>query len=250
LPHRDEYYMVVLQQSGRSVGLVDFKEVILEENNVMITLPGQVHQMTYSDAQGWVIGFDTAYMEENCHHFFMEYYHETIHMQLPHREFQILQQLAENLSEYLSKNELPRFGNITKQALLTVLMSRIAGIFHEQKNNSLIGHTKRFSEIVQQFRHLLHNRFREVKSPAAYASQMHISTSYLNDTVKEMTGFPISYWIQQEVIMEMKRLLIYSNKNIKEIAIELNYEDEKYLHRLFKKVSGETPGNFRKKYGK
>jgi len=102
--------------------------------------------------------------------------------------------------------------------------------------------------ITLEFRQLVTQRFKTMKSPADYAEAMHLSLSYLNEIVKETTGFPVSYWIQQEVILEAKRLLYYSQCSVKEIAFELGYEDHTYFSRLFKKQAGQTPGEFRAGY--
>jgi YesN/AraC family two-component response regulator len=77
---------------------------------------------------------------------------------------------------------------------------------------------------------------------------LHLSISYLNEIDKETTGFTVSYWIQQEVVLEAKRLLYYSQCSVKEIAHALGYADHTYFSRLFKKVEGRTPGEFREMY--
>ena len=64
------------------------------------------------------------------------------------------------------------------------------------------------------------------------------------------TGFPISYWIHQQVVLEAKRLLYYTNMDVKEIAFSLGYEDPTYFSRLFSKVTGISPGAFRQKFHK
>lgn len=70
--------------------------------------------------------------------------------------------------------------------------------------------------------------------------------SYLNDTVKAVTGFSLSYFIQQEILAEAQRLLFYTELSIKEIADRLGYEDPKYFIRFFGKGKGESPSLFRK----
>lgn len=55
-------------------------------------------------------------------------------------------------------------------------------------------HELRPTTITRQFRQLLRQNFKEIKSPAAYASLLNISPAYLNEAVKQNTGFAISYW--------------------------------------------------------
>jgi AraC family transcriptional activator of pobA len=77
---------------------------------------------------------------------------------------------------------------------------------------------------------------------------LHVSPAYLNECVKTTTGHSVSYWIQQQIILEAKRLLGYSDLSIKEIASGLGYDDYAYFTRLFTKAGGCTPARFRKKY--
>jgi len=78
--------------------------------------------------------------------------------------------------------------------------------------------------------------------------KFYFSLSYLNEAVKETTGFTVSHWIQQQIMLEAKRLLYYSECSAKEIAHELGYEDHTYFSRLFKKTVGRTPIEFRGLY--
>jgi len=72
-----------------------------------------------------------------------------------------------------------------------------------------------------------------------------LSAVYLNECVKNVTGLPVSYHIQHEIIKEAQRLLFYSGNSIKEIGFSLGYEDIQYFHRLFRKMTGFTPLQFR-----
>ena len=86
-----------------------------------------------------------------------------------------------------------------------------------------------------------------MKSPAEYAKTLNISSAYLNECVKSTTGNSVSYYIQQRIILEAKRLLYHSGKSVKEIAVELGYDDYPYFSRLFSKVTGMTALAFRNK---
>lgn len=95
---------------------------------------------------------------------------------------------------------------------------------------------------------MLAMKYKTVQRAGEYASALHLSLSYLNEAVKEATGFTVSYWIQHEILLEAKRLLYYSGGSVKEIAHELGYDDHAYFSRLFKRAVGKTPGAFRAQY--
>ena len=95
---------------------------------------------------------------------------------------------------------------------------------------------------------LTKEHFKIWKQPAQYAAALSISTAHLNDTVKSLTGSPVSVHIQEASIMEAKRLLYFTANSVKEIAYEVGYEEPVYFGKLFKKVTNLTPLEFRKKF--
>jgi AraC family transcriptional activator of pobA len=109
------------------------------------------------------------------------------------------------------------------------------------------GKHSRFKLIANAFKALLESDFISIKSPALYAEKLNISTPYLNECVKTATGYPVSYHIQQRIILEAKRLLYHSDKSVKEISAELGYDDYPYFSKLFTKFTGITPLKFRSK---
>jgi len=91
---------------------------------------------------------------------------------------------------------------------------------------------------------------RTIKSPSGYSTRLNVSPSYLNESVKHITGLPVSYWIQQEILLEAKRLLYYSEFNVKQIAYELGYDDPSYFSRFFRRAAGMSALEFRALYRK
>jgi len=106
------------------------------------------------------------------------------------------------------------------------------------------------AQLSQQFKKLLVQNVYTLKSPSAYASKLNVSESYLNEALKKATGMSVSYWIQQEVVLEAKRLLYYSELNVKQITHKLGYDDPAYFSRVFKNITGTTPLAFRGSYRK
>ncbi|MFV0310334.1 MAG: helix-turn-helix domain-containing protein [Dysgonomonas sp.] len=79
---------------------------------------------------------------------------------------------------------------------------------------------------------------------------MNICPIYLNQAVKAITGLTVSECIRNEIVIQAKRLLFHTNMSIKEIALELGYEDWAYFTRMFSKASSLSPTQFRAKYFK
>lgn len=81
------------------------------------------------------------------------------------------------------------------------------------------------------------------------AGQMHLSPNYFGDLIKRETGKSAQEYIQLTVMEKVKELLAESNKTISEIAYELGFKYPHHLSRIFKKVVGTTPNEYRLQVG-
>lgn len=131
------------------------------------------------------------------------------------------------------------------RALLSAYIGMIAEIYHKGLPASI---NSRCGVITSQFKALLSANYRTIKSPSQYASLLNISPVYLNEAVKKTAGMNVSLCIRAETMMQAKRLLFYTRMSVKEIALELGYDDCTYFTRLFTKTSALSPVQFRKKY--
>ncbi|MCM3689790.1 helix-turn-helix transcriptional regulator [Neobacillus niacini] len=80
------------------------------------------------------------------------------------------------------------------------------------------------------------------------AQKVDLSPKYLSILFKRETGISVSDYIQQTRIDEAKKSLIYSKTSISEIASSLQFNDQSYFTRVFKKVCGITPMQFRERH--
>ena len=76
---------------------------------------------------------------------------------------------------------------------------------------------------------------------------MYIKAAHLNDTVRAVTGFPVTYYIQQELMRRAQPLLYQRDLSANEIVAALGFEDAQYVNRLFSKVVGVALRILRKK---
>ncbi|MAT94445.1 MAG: hypothetical protein CME59_17840 [Halioglobus sp.] len=96
------------------------------------------------------------------------------------------------------------------------------------------------------FRRLIEKHFREHWQVADYAKALNISTSTLNRMCQERFGSNAKGIIVARVIAEAKRRLVYTQQPLDQIAYFLGYKDPAYFSRVFKKLEGQSPGNYRR----
>jgi len=242
--HRDGGYSFILQEKGTTYMEIDFREHAIEAPALIYIHPAQIHRVTaFENATvcSWII------TTENLQPEFLKLLEEFAPVNALPITTETLSIIAEAATLCIKLSERKHdklYDSIIKEScntLVALVASQYSALSAPTDNYS------RAEIITKAFKSLLEHRFATVKSPMAYASSLNISTPYLNECVKNTTGYSVSYHIQQRVILEAKRLLYHSDKSIKEIAGELGYDDHSYFSRLFVKVSGTTPVAFRNK---
>ena len=87
----------------------------------------------------------------------------------------------------------------------------------------------------------------DVKLPKDYAELLYITPNHLNAVCKDVLGLSAGEVIRNRTLLEAKRLLTNPRLNISEIAFNLNFSDNSYFTKFFKKIEGITPEEFRKR---
>lgn len=79
------------------------------------------------------------------------------------------------------------------------------------------------------------------------ASQLNLSSRYLSDMLKQETGKTAIELIHIYMVNEAKNRLMGDEQSVSEIAYELGFENLPYFSRLFKKETGISPNQFKKR---
>jgi AraC family transcriptional regulator, transcriptional activator of pobA len=101
------------------------------------------------------------------------------------------------------------------------------------------------SSIFERFTKLVESHYKSIHGVKEYADMLHVTPNHLNRLIKKQSQKTASSIIQERLIKEMKSLLKYSNKNISEIAFELNFTDVAHFSHYFKQAMQMTPKAYR-----
>ena len=247
--HRDDHYIFFLMISGDASLSVDFHELHIHGPSIYYLLPGQVHHRISAEAaNGWYIAVDTGLIPPHYRDVFENQLVLQTAFALNDKQLRQCNDLLSLVDEKYNEDETEPFNMPVVHSLLQSFLGIAASGFSSlsQPQSGL----SRPAQLSQQFKKLLVQNVYTLKSPSAYASKLNVSESYLNEALKKATGMSVSYWIQQEVVLEAKRLLYYSELNVKQITHKLGYDDPAYFSRVFRNVTGTTPLAFRGSYRK
>lgn len=242
MPHRDDHYMFIIQQAGSMLLEVDFKEVSILGASLCFVAPGQVHRyLNYDDAQGWMLFAETSLLSVQSRDIFSAYFNAG-QMAAVEKDDAVFK-LVPLLEEVVGNTAVPLREKLISSLTDSLTALIASSILKGQHITHVIGGQK-YNTVIR-FKKLVAEKYGVLKQVKDYAEMLNISPLYLNEITKEITGFPASYWISQEIVLEAKRMLYYTLLDVKQIAYALGYEDHAYFSRFFKKHVGMTALTFR-----
>ena len=151
---------------------------------------------------------------------------------------------SEIYSEYVGKRPLKDVSLDCLVRLLAIWLARNAA--KKSTAASLPGragrHYARFVKLVDE-RH-------KVQWPVSeYASALGITPSHLNAICQQLVGKSTLEVIHERLVLAAKRELAYTESNIAGVAHRLGFADPSYFTRFFKRETGLTPGDYRRRSG-
>ncbi len=140
-------------------------------------------------------------------------------------------------SNYIRDMQL--FEQIT--SLLTLIMS-------ESHRNEKIQRKNNVNINLQEVKEFIDNNFYKKITLDGLAENFYINKFYLTRVFKDQFGIsPIDYLLHVR-ITHAKTLLRFSELSIEKVGIECGIPDTNYFTRIFKKIEGYPPGEYRKRW--
>jgi AraC family transcriptional activator of pobA len=243
-PERHDHHSFFLLEKGSVTMEIDFQQYEIHAPSVIYMHPDQVHRIIAFEnvtVSAWAVNnvsLNPAYLK------MLEDITPAAPMLLNHEPYTLLAEAVSLCIKFAGRGKDQLYHSLLKDQV-NVLAGLV--ISHYRGQRTPAGKLSRSEAVAKAFRETLALHFASFKRPAEYAQKLNLSTAYLNECVKNITGHSVSYHIQQRVVLEAKRLLYHSGHSLKAIAAALGYDDYAYFSRLFTKVSGMAPLTFRQK---
>lgn len=248
MPHRHNYYEVLFIEEGRGFHEIDFHSHTILEAGIHFIMPGQVHLLNFSTfCKGFIIAFSEQYYSfynpAGTHlskfSFFQTVQKRPI-LSLSETEKKYFHNLIENMAtEHLHIE--PDQSIIGKY--LGVLLQKSENIFQSRDHETSIYNGT--PELIGRFQELVEKNFLKWHEVQQYAQSLAVSSDYLSKQVRKFMGISCQEYILEKLLLEAKRLLVFTQLSAKEIAYHIHIEDPSYFSRIFKKKTGLTPNDYR-----
>lgn len=240
-PHRHDYFSLYFLISGETIQFIDFQEYRVKAKAIILMRPEQIHfhveaqnaklvQIQFKDQflfalqskLNWQDLFSMDVLEINDEEMesFLNY------INLIHTEY----------GEKLASKEI-----LSK--IFSALLDKISHHVRQRDSHE----RKKYSSIYKSFTNLVKRHALEDVKVSDYARKLFISAGHLNDVIKEVAGKNAKTLINEQRILEAKRLLYWTDTPIREVAFKTGFEDPAYFTRFFKKYTGILPSDFQRK---
>jgi AraC family transcriptional activator of pobA len=128
-------------------------------------------------------------------------------------------------------------------SLLIALFVHVARLC-ESASAPSVASTERRAQQIKRFRELVAAHFREHQPVDFYAQKLGMTVTQLGRICREEISSSPLAMINEHLVREAQRDLVYSNMSVKQIAHGLGFDDIAYFSRYFRKQTGVTPTQF------
>ena len=166
------------------------------------------------------------------------------HISVAEATFVEVKNLFRNITAELIEN------NPFSEAVLRSYLQLILALSSKEKSLLLTDAPPQTEHtLATDFQELLEKHFLSERNLSFYAEALSLTPDAFSKKLKKLIGKTPTKLLQERLVLEAKKQLHLTHKSIKEIAFDLNFEDEFYFSRFFKKNVGLSPKHFRESVG-
>ncbi|WP_247234162.1 AraC family transcriptional regulator [Telluribacter sp. SYSU D00476] len=250
-PHRHSYYEILFFEEGQGFHEVDFRTYPVSAPSVHFLPPGKVHLLTpTADCRGYIVAFSEGFysfygtpqsLPLSQVPFFQTGLHEPV-LSLPDQTKKYFQHMLENMVGDFLENSTDN--SAVLGSYLHIFLQKCLRLAARQTEIRAQSPAPA-SDLTGRFREMVERNFREMHEVQQYAAALDVSPDYLSKTIKRHVGVSAGEYILDKLLLEAKRLLVFTQLSSKEISYHINIEDPSYFGRIFKRKTGLTPNEYR-----
>jgi AraC-like DNA-binding protein len=227
--------------------IVDFTEYTLKPGSWLWVRPGQVHQWgDFRRAEGTVILFEPDFLDSATVKLAARSDAYASPLLVPAGEDREALQLA---TEHLNR-EFQQALRLSREVAVAVLHHLLAALVLQLADLSgpdvASAHTH-LGEVFVRFREIVEQNFKSMRRVEDYAELLAYSPRTISRASIEAVGEGPKEFIDRRVLLEAKRLLAHSDLTAAQIADELGFSDAANFGKFFRRGTGDSPIDFRKR---
>ncbi len=128
------------------------------------------------------------------------------------------------------------------RAIIRLIIGKVSRALAETRHNE---NARAGSPLLHRFELLLEEHYKDHWSLTDYAKKLATTPTHLSRLAKSSVGVPASKLVEDRLIREARRSLVYTRMSVAEIAYSLGFTDPAYFSRVFTRATGMAPRVFR-----
>ena len=238
--HSRLHQMLLLEEGQGTLLLEGIRHPLPPETLVNVPL-GVVHGFSFQPGtRGLVVTFAAEMLDQTLRP--AEGLREVLAQPaLLHADLEVAQTMSRIATSFASRN----FGRAQiLRSLAGLLLGQIAQAI---AGSGSAGERRAAPDLVARFEELLDAHLLDHWSVADYAAALAVSAAHLSRLTRAASGRPVSRLIEDRLIREARRNLVFTNLPVSRIAYALGFEDPAYFTRVFTRATGLSPRAFRQR---
>lgn len=249
-PHGHNFYLILLVTKGTGKHTIDFLEYEVYPGAMFIVSPGQIHHWNLSPKiDGCILFFTKEYF---LHDFDTNkltrfpFFNSTFSIPSIKLNSKQRKSIAQKY-KLIAEEYQTRSTNYREmiRIYLNAMFIELSRVYVKNSNNKLVYNYDLLQ--LNKYEALVDKYFKRHRPISCYSKKMNITDRQLSYLCKKTVNKTPLEILTDRIILEAKRLIIHSDLSISSISNELNFNDNSYFIRLFKKNTKLTPEQFRTK---
>ncbi len=243
-PHRLNFYQLIFITEGAGIHAVDFQRVQFQAGSLIPTAKDQVQQFYIDfEVKGYVILFTSDFLVREKINYRYLYDFVLFNSQISPIVLQCDTETSlfiEMLSNaYFNEKEFEQ-----EELLRNYLKIILIRLERNKRSFSPITGGSALT-LSMQFKEALDSKISYKTKVADICEILGVNSKKLNAALQLVSNKTAKEYLDERVVLEIKRLLSYSELSVKEIAYKMGFEDATNLTKYFKKHTGFLPQKFR-----
>lgn len=241
-PHRTAFVQIIWVESGEMPLRIDFHDVTVRAEEAVLIVNGQVCQFDVTtECTGKAILFTLPFFLETERDSNFLYGAQLLNPLSLNQAVSLRREWMLAVLDLLQR-ELTRsadsFQMCSARCFLRIILYELERMLsaHQVKNGD---------ELLRLFLRTVEADYATHHQLPHYAEALGTTERVLTCSLKEQIGMTAKEYIDLRIVLEAKRLLVYSAQSVKEIGYQLGFDEPTNFNKFFRKHTALTPLQFR-----
>jgi AraC-like DNA-binding protein len=246
LSHRIHFFALLIVTKGTGKHTIDLKEYPLIKGTVLKIAKGQIHAFQKNaDYEGFLLIFTEDFV---VNHFSKSSIAIISHLYNYHITSPI--SINESLNEDFLKElgiELRNTNTFAQINIVAALIDLYLLRLERNSRTNIEQNNSKHYPVFIRFKNLVEENYIKTRNVKDYAEMLSMTTKHLNEVVKVFTLNTAKTFIDNYVVLEIKRTIVSTHRSFKEIAFDTGFDELTNFTKFFKKNMNLSPKEFRNK---